>query len=238
MKRVIMAAAVTLLGAALAYGQSAGGGISFFVPESLLEGSGSISKEAGLSTSVGFGDVLSVPVGFTYIKASGVMGYEQKNDGSIGKRIANELWYTADTFIPYLRAETHIPIGPVFVEGFAGVAGVWFVAPQINEGAFGRDYAGFDGAAADLYAFSDLNMDISLGYGYQVGGAFGVQIDKIQVKLTGIFTDLKAETKAKSETYYEVDYSGTSASDKGAFDETFWSRLRGFSIGINGSFSM
>ncbi|MGC9312568.1 MAG: hypothetical protein ACP5IA_07720 [Sediminispirochaetaceae bacterium] len=47
------------------FAQSAGGGISFFFPESLLDGSGSVSKEAGLSTSLGIGEMLSIPVGFT-----------------------------------------------------------------------------------------------------------------------------------------------------------------------------
>lgn len=224
--------------------KSIGGGISFFVPETLYDPpnndwSGSVSKEAGLSTSFGLGDYLAIPVGFTYIKASGIMGYEKKDNGDMGTRIAEELWYTADTFIPYLRAEAHIPIGPVFVEGFAGVAGTWFVAPQVNEGAFGRDLATDDSTSADFYTFSgDFKIKGSLGYGYQFGGAFGVRIDKISVKLSGTYSDLRAKSEAKSDKYWEGTYGSSVTKKEGNFSRKFWSRLRGFSIGINGSYEM
>lgn len=231
---IVLASVVALPG----FGMSFGGSISFFVPESLVVGevSGSVSKEAGLSYSLGLGDYISIPAGFTYIKASGLLPYE-KNSNNVLHRSDKEIWYTADTFIPYLRIETHIPMGPVFVEGFAGAAGGWFIAPQMNEGAIGRTYGDKDSDGYDYYVFDDLSMNISLGYGYQAGGSIGVEMDQIRVKLNGSYTDIIAKTTVKSGTYYKVDYDGSTA--KAAdFEESFTSRLRGFSVGIGGSYQM
>lgn len=124
----------------MGFGQSAGGGLSFFFPESLLDGSGSVSKEAGLSTSIGLGEYLSVPVGFTYIKASGFMPYDKNGDDDSLQQIDDTIWYTADTFIPFLRLKTQISAGPVYLEAFGGIAGAWIVAPQTFDGAVGRYY--------------------------------------------------------------------------------------------------
>ena len=231
MKRVIMAAAVGLLGAALAYGQSAGGGISFFVPESLLEGSGSVSKEAGLSTSLGFGDVLSLPAGFTYIKASGFLPYN-KTDGEL-KRMDNRIWYTADTFIPYLRLKGTVDIGPLYLEGFGGVAGAWIVAPQAFEAQIGKYYA----PAGDLYYFTKLESDFSLGYGYQAGATAGVRVDAVSVGLEVIFTDLRAKTTVSSDDYVHYKENDSADTGQSGFEKSFTSRLRGLSLGITGSFA-
>ncbi|MFO7731661.1 MAG: hypothetical protein R6V86_12970, partial [Spirochaetia bacterium] len=63
-QRAVLIIGLFLLTVSLSFGQSAGGGLSFFFPESLVtgDGSGSVSKEAGLSTSIGLSDFLSVPV--------------------------------------------------------------------------------------------------------------------------------------------------------------------------------
>ena len=175
-------------------------------------------------------------MGFTYIKASGVIPYE-KEDGDL-KRIDDEIWYTADTFIPYLRLKAHIPLGSLFLEGFGGVAGAWLVVPQMNEGAVGRGFADHTGEAFDTYVYDDLDMDISFGIGFQAGGSIGMQFDAIRVQITGIYTDIRADTTAKSDTYYEVDYSGGSAVEGSDFEQEFISRLRGISVGIGGSYQM
>ncbi|MFO7849222.1 MAG: hypothetical protein R6V67_04600 [Spirochaetia bacterium] len=235
---VVVFTAVLLLSASPLFSQSFGGNLSFFVPESLLDGSGSVSNEAGLSTSFGFGDIVSVPVGFTYIKASGLMAYD-KNDNNSLERISDEIWYTADTFIPYLRLQAHIPLGPVFIQGIAGAVGAWFIAPQTNEGAVGRAFAAEAGGTHDIYTFDDLSMDISFGYGYQAGGSIGMQIDAIRVQLTALFTDIFADTTAESDRAYKIDYDGTNPIvEETDFEKEFTSRLRGISVGIGGSYEM
>src|SRR6056297_687977 len=171
MRNTALMIGLFLMTVSLSFGQSAGGGLSFFFPESLVtgDGSGSVSKEAGLSTSIGFGDFLSVPVGFTYIKASGFMPYQETGDDDSLERMDNTIWYTADTFIPYLRLKAKVPIGPVYFEGFGGVAGAWIVAPQTFDGAVGRYYGSQKGADY-YYIFEKLETDSSFGFGYQFGG--------------------------------------------------------------------
>ena len=240
-KRILLISAVLIvLLCTPLFGQSFGGSISFFFPESLSYSSGSVSKEAGISTSLGLGETISIPVGFTYIKASGFMPYEENDDGKLS-RIDDEIWYTADTFIPYLRVQAHVPLGTLFVEGFAGIAGAWIVVPQMNEGAMGRAFAERAGGSDDFYAFDDPSLDISFGYGYQAGGSIGVQIEAIRVQITGIFTDIRAQTTASSDTVYKIDYEGGTdgtVTEQSGFEETFVSRLRGISVGLGGSYSM
>ena len=237
MRNTALIIGLFLMTVSLSFGQSAGGGLSFFFPESLVtgSGSGSVSKEAGLSTSIGFGDFLSVPVGFTYIKASGFMPYKETGDDDSLERMDNTIWYTADTFIPYLRLKAKVPLGPVYFEGFGGVAGAWIVAPQTFDGAVGRYYGSLKGTDY-YYIFEKLETDISFGFGYQVGGTVGFTIDAISIGIEAIFTDLRAETTVSSSEYYEGAV-GSLAAESEEFEESFTSRLRGLSIGLNGSYS-
>ena len=235
MRKTSMIVGILFLTASLSFAQSAGGGLSFFFPESLLEGSGSVSKEAGLSTSLGLGNFISIPVGFTYIKASGFMPYDETGDDDTLERIDDTIWYTADTFIPFLRLKAHIPLGPVFVEALGGVAGAWIVAPQTFDGAVGRYYGDVD-QDVQYYILKKLETDISFGYGYQLGGAVGFTMDALSISIDTIFTDLRAETTLTSDNYYEAQDSGLTEGDE-KFKKTFISRLRGISIGVNGSYA-
>jgi hypothetical protein len=227
MRKRTLFTATLLLSAGLAFGQSAGGGICFFFPESLLEGSGSVSKESGFSTSLGLGDMLSVPIGFTYIKASGFLPYSDTDgDGSL-ERMDSRIWYVADTFIPYLRLNASIELGALYLEGFGGVAGAWVLAPQAFEGAIGQYYP-----ASGVYVFEGLKSDFGFGYGYQLGAAAGIKIDAISVGLEAVFTDLSAQVGLDG-GYTHYDGAGSST---GTISESFTARLRGLSLGIIGSF--
>jgi len=230
MRKIYFLVLILGLSAALGYAQSAGGGISFFFPESLLDGSGSVSKEADLSTSLGIGERLSIPVGFTYIKTSGFTGYEDTDGDDKLNKLDDRIWYIADTFIPYMRLKGRLELGSLFVEGFGGVAGAWIVAPQAFDGAIGRYYGPEDGGV--FYVFNELDSDFSFGWGYQVGAALGLRIDAISISLEGIFTDLKADTEISSDDAY-LDSPASPVND---FSRSFTSRLRGISIGINGSY--
>lgn len=236
-QRAAFITGLLLMTVSLSFGQSAGGGISFFFPESLVTGggSGSVSKEAGLSTSIGLSDFLSVPVGFTYIKASGFLPYQETGEDDSLERMDNTIWYTADTFIPYLRLKAKLPLGPVYLEGFGGVAGAWIVAPQTFDGAVGR-YYGSQKDTDYYYIFENLETDISFGLGYQVGGTVGLTIDAISIGIEAIFTDLRAETTLSSSEYYEGAVTDPLTEGE-KFEESFTSRLRGLSIGLNGSYS-
>ncbi len=236
MRKLILCVGIFFLTVSLSFAQSAGGGLSFFFPESLLEGSGSVSKEAGLSTSLGLGNFISIPVGFTYIKASGFMPYDETGEDDSLERIDDTIWYTADTFIPYLRLKTHIPLGPAFFEAFGGVAGAWIVAPQTFDGAVGRYYGG-EASDVNYYILKDLETDISFGFGYQFGGTIGFTMDAISIGIEGIFTDLRADTELTSGDYYEASESSGLVEGSGEFERTFTSRLRGISIGVNGSYA-
>jgi hypothetical protein len=232
MRKMIICAAVLLFAASLAYGQSAGGGLSFFFPESLIRGSGSgsVSKESGLSTSVSFGEFISVPVGFTYIKASGLMAYEDTGEEAPGERLADRIWYVADTFIPYLRIQGSLGLGSVYLKAFGGLAGAWFVAPQAFDGAIGRHY----GPGDSFYMFESLSTNFSFGYGYQYGGTVGVKIQSVSVGLEAVFTDLWSEAGISSDR--NIFYDGSSTVQDKDFNESFFARLRGISLGITGSF--
>jgi len=233
MRKIAFVCLLLILITSGASAQSAGGGISFFFPQSLLDGKGSVSKEAGLSTSLGLGESFSIPIGFTYIKASGFQGYKDTdNDGGLNQ-LDEDIWYIADTFIPYIRLKTHINEGLLFVEAFGGIAGAWIVAPQTFDGAVGRYYGGADGG--EYYVFRKLESDISFGLGYQLGTTVGFRIDALSIGIEGVFTDLKADTKISSEEGWF--YNGTTT-EINNFSETFTSRLRGISIGITGSYEL
>ncbi len=237
MKKTVVFCGLFFLVVALTFGQSAGGGISFFFPESLLESSGSVSKEAGLSTSFSFGDFLAVPIGLTYIKASGFMPYDETGEDDALERMDDTIWYTADTFIPYLRLQAHIAAGSVFFEGFGGVAGAWIVAPQTFDGAVGR-YYGSKASGVDYYLFEKLTTDISFGFGYQIGGSIGISIDALSISVEGILTDIRADTTLTSNDYYEADVASSSFNEgTEEFNGKFISRLRGISIGLNGQYA-
>lgn len=219
-------------GAPILFAQSAGGGLSFFFPESLLDKSGSVSKEAGLSTNLGFGNGISIPLGFTYIKASGLQAYKDTDDDESLEKLDENIWYIADTFIPYVRAQVHVDLGSLFVEGFGGIAGAWIVAPQAFTGAIGRYYGAEDGV--DYYVFSDLESEFSFGFGYQFGAAVGFRSGDISISLEGIFTNLKADTEITATEGWE---GGTTPGTISDFSSEFTSRLRGISLGLNGSYA-
>ncbi len=215
-------------------GPSVGGGISVFVPQSLYQGrSGSVSKEAGLSTSLGLGNYLSLPVGFTYLKANGFTA-----DGITGSGGGEDLnmWFSADTFLPYLRAKASLPLGIFYAEVQGGITGAWIVAPQ----PFIRTIENHYSTPETRYVFDQISMDPVWGWGWQAGASAGIRIDAISVGVDLLYTSIRADMNLSSDTYWAVDRDtpGSTAQETDFdFGEDLQARLRGFSIGLSGKFA-
>jgi hypothetical protein len=107
MKRALAAIVFALALGTLAFGQSAGGGISVFVPETLYRyGKGTVAFEQGLSTAIGFGKIISLPVGFAYHSTDGFTV-----EHADLKRVEGPAFY-GDSIIPYAMLKAKIPWGP------------------------------------------------------------------------------------------------------------------------------
>ena len=122
MKRKLYLSLFFVVSTALfAEGTSAGGGISVFIPENLYKyGNGTIAFEQGLSTALGIGSILSIPIGFSYHSTDGYMLEHDKT-----AKLEAPAFY-GDSIIPYLMLKAKVSIGPVFyLEAFGGGALNW-----------------------------------------------------------------------------------------------------------------
>ena len=195
--------------------QSVGGGISFFVPETLyFDGDGTVAFEQGLSTSIGFGSFLSIPIGFTYHASD---GYRLEGTG-LNSVVGPTLY--GDIIAPYIQAKIRIPLGMLYIDGFAGgMAGYAFsLKPTGNfQKAFGADFV------LESYEFNR-----KFGYGWLAGGALGVRIGAIAVDLGVSYRDLGLPLEGT------VTNRGLSAEQLPA---DAIARLRGLAIRIGGNFS-
>ena len=100
--------------------QSFGGGLSFWVPESLYLGrGGSVGIESALGSSIEFNDMISLPFGIAYNKVYGLL----PEGTAVGSE--PQPWFIADTLLGFVMAKVQLPIGPLYVDVFGGGAGVW-----------------------------------------------------------------------------------------------------------------
>lgn len=78
MQRTAIIGLVLVLGFAVPVAaQSVGGGLSFWVPESLYLGrGGSVGVESAIGSSLGFGEVITVPFGIAYNKVYGRLEHD------------------------------------------------------------------------------------------------------------------------------------------------------------------
>lgn len=204
--------------------QSVGGGVSVFVPEALyLADDGSVGVETAIGSSMGMGEILSIPFGLVYNKVYALM---REIDGQVG----GSPWFFADTLSGFVNAKARLPVGPVYFDLYGGVGGYWSMklVPLVKN--IETDIAP-DGS---LYTFEDpLQVDDGrLGWGWQAGGGVGVRIDQISVDLNVTYRLYRADATL-SGTYSNVGVStGTS------YEQALKIRLGGFSVGIDGSFAL
>jgi len=213
--------AVSLTG----WAQSAGGGISVFVPETLYAyGEGTIAFEQGLSTSIGLGPLLSVPVGFAYHSSDGYL----LEHADLEDTQAPALY--GDALIPYLMLQARLPLGPLYLEAFGGGALAWAFSLRPT-GEFAATLASTDNREI---AVTSLDIEKGMGYGWLAGAALGVQIDAVSVDLGVTYRVLRIPLDIDA-SY--VEWDGTTGTPQ---EETFADAvavLRGLSFRLGGSFS-
>lgn len=217
---------IFLIGTGL-FAAEAGTGFSLFFPESFYEGNGgSVSVENGLSTSIGLGGMLSVPIGFSYNKIQGYMV-----EGSSVK--STKPWFMGDSFMGYAMLKGKLPLGPVFFEVYGG-GGVNWNAGNLTafEGNIAKDLAPDNGYAV----ITDLSYDNSFGYGWLAGASFGVTISQISVSVDFLYRNLKADLNMSGTYDYGPD-GGPYVFDEILTETEAKLIIRGFTVGLGGSFA-
>ncbi|MGD9941428.1 MAG: hypothetical protein AB7T74_16660 [Clostridia bacterium] len=227
-KNVITAALLVLLGLSGISAQSAGGGISVFVPETLYRyGQGTIAFEQGFSTSVGIGSSLSVPLGFAYHSSDGyLLSHDELGDVQL------PVLY-GDSILPYAGLQARIPLGQTFyIEAFAG--GLLHWAFSLNPTGLGMSQA-LASSPTEYVAIESLKIDRKLGYGWLAGGAFGVRIGAISVDLGATYRAIVNPVDI-SGTIHRVN--GGTATDEPLALTDARAILRGISFRIGGSYQL
>ena len=211
--------------------QSVGGGLSFWVPESLYLGrGGSVGVESALGSNVGFGDLLSLPFGIAYNKVYGML----PEGNAIGTE--PDPCFVADTLLGYVMAKARISVGPLYAEAFGGGAGVWNMTLVPLTANIESEMA----AAGETVTFAG-SPEITggqFGWGWQAGGAIGVNVGPVSVDLNVTYRAVKSPATV-SGSYYVIDESGPTLSGPLTYGpESILIRLAGFNVGISASFEM
>lgn len=223
----VLAVALLLAGAGAAAAQSVGGGVSVFVPESMYwAADGSVGVETAIGSSLGMGDILSLPFGLVYNKVYALM---REIDGRVG----GSPWFFADTMTGFLQAKARLPLGTLYLDLFGGVGGFWAMTLKPLVKNIETDIAPRD----HVYTFEEaLAVDGGrFGWGWQAGAGFGVRIDKISVDLNATYRLYRADATLRG-TYADVASGAVSTGN--AYRQALKIRLGGFSIGIDGSFEL
>ncbi len=233
---------VVLIGAAVLVpldAQSVGGGISIFVPYDMFEGeTGSIAFEQSLSTSLGFGEFLSFPIGFTYAQVYGQSAYGEEGDEDWS---SDDPWFYADSFMPYLMAKITLPIGPIYFEAFGGGAANWNISLRPFEDQIAddlRDVGAIGGTGSP--AVDALDIDSGLGWGWLAGAGFGVAFGDISVGLSATYRHIIHDLEITGRSF-ESGSTGTDefdTTDDGFPIDDLRLIMRGISFGIGGSFNL
>ncbi len=231
MKKLIATIAVAILITVSVSAQSAGGSISVFLPESLLLGEGSASIETGFSTSVGLGSLVSVPVGFSYIQAYGLL--------PDGGPIASAPWVYADSLLFHGGLRASLDFGRVSV--FAGAGGVlnWMPVARVLLHNVATDLA--DDGTVVAFDPEGVETKVGLGLGWyaETGTAFRVT-EQIALTLRGRLYVILSDFSLNA-TMFTVD-TNTNTAVSSQFEsaeryEALRVVLRALSISLGGSFS-
>ena len=228
MKRSIVIVLLVLLVSTVGWTQSVGGGLSFWLPESqYLAQEGSLGVESALGSSVSFGDLISTPFGVAFNQVYGLM---PESAGTVGA----SPWFYADTGLAFLMLKARLPIGPLYIDAFGGVNGVWNMTLRPIVKNIEIDSA----PAGHVYSFEGpLSMEGgSFGWGWQYGGGIGVTFGQISVDINITYREVRTDVTLTG-TYSDVTLGGATAQGQ-SFSEAIKARMAGFSIGIDGSFEL
>ncbi len=230
MKKIaVLICTVLILGSAV-FAEEAGTKISVFVPESLyLYDDGAVALTSGLSTSLGLGKFLEIPVGFDYCKFHGYMVEGASVDGNAVS--PSKPWFIADNFLAYIKLQLKFEMGPVVIKAFGGGAGSWNATLTPLEG-----WAADDVAAADEYAgFTEFSASAPFGYGWLAGGSLGIKIKQVTVNLFAEYRDIYNPLTLTA-SYLTGPSTGLTAAKTIESTNTYL-MMRGIACGIGGSFA-
>lgn len=234
MKRLVVLLVLMLFAVAGVWGQSVGGGVSVFLPESLYwNGNGSVSVQTSLSTSFGFGEILSFPIGVSYNQIYGL------KPGADELNINARPWFYADNIMPFLMLQARVGIERFYVEAFGGGALSWNPVIRPLTKNIEADLAGrLSGDNADDISFTSLSVDNALGYGWLAGGGLGINIQGVDVDLSGTYKSMVHGVVLSGE-YVRIQTAEGPIEFSSSSDLTnFQVLLRGITIGVNGSIEM
>jgi hypothetical protein len=195
--------------------QSLGGGISFFLPETLyLDNDGTIGFEQGLGSAVKIGNMLSVPIGLVYHSSD---GYRLEDTGL--QSITGPALY-GDILMPYAQLKLRMPLGMLYLDGWAGGAVAW---------AFSMKPTGnFPQLFGSGIAVQEADLIKNMGYGWMVGAALGIQIDAIGIDFGASYRSIA----------FPLEGSVTHSEGSHVFSRQARVLLRGISFRIGGSYSL
>jgi hypothetical protein len=214
-----------LVGAAFA--QSAGAGISVFVPESLYRfGNGTIAFEQGLSTSIGFGPILSVPIGFAYHSTDGYL-LEHADAASVEAPA-----FYGDSIVPYAALKARASLGSAFYLEAMGGGALNYAFSMKPTADFAKALAA---SATQRIALDEVSIEKKIGYGFIAGAAFGVKLGKLSVDLGATYRWLTTPVTIEADIR-RVD--GTAAASDRVVLENASAILRGISFRLGGDFAL
>ena len=116
MKSVLLVVVLLCLSFVSLTAQAVGGGLSVFVPEELYtSGQGTVAFEQGLSTSIGFGDLLSIPIGVAYHAAGSFVLDPAEHPDHVGPDLYG------DVLIPSVQVKMHVGLGSLVYVGWRAI---------------------------------------------------------------------------------------------------------------------
>lgn len=224
--RGILVTALILALALSATAQQAGAGISVFVPATLLRsGSGSPSFEQGLSTSIGLGKTLSLPLGFVYHGADGWLLEDAAFTGS-GKAA-----FHGDLLMPYVGLQARLALGAgLFLQAHAAAAGSYSFRLESS----GQEIAAGLAGPGETVAIESLAIPRKIGFGYLAGGALGITIAPISVTLSAEWRSLRQSVPLTGEIHR---ITGASAAAETLSLPNAKALLEGIAFKLGGSFA-
>lgn len=215
----VLMASIAGLGA-----QSAGTGISVFLPRSLLQGNGgSPAFEQSLGTELGLGSLLRIPFGIDYYQVDG-MGIEFPS-GDFVSAAAMPAFY-GDSLQAYAGLGLRLGVGKVFMGIEGGGIGSWSFRLSAIDGAL-------ESALPAGSSISQLTLTKNFGYGWFAGAKFGVVFGKLSFDLGATWRDVRQPLGLDLKW---IDYSsGTAVAKTTSSSATLV--LQGLSCRLGGSFS-